>query len=91
MAPKMAWLKQLCAEAGFTPSKGGSWDDGIHTMYVSSIESYGPESFGHPLWEASYSYETGWIAINSPNLNRSWSWHIPSSWTVSRQGAIQTA
>lgn len=55
--------KQTMKDAGYTPSEAGSWiDDECGQFYVSSVESRGPATFGHPQAEISYSQETGWYS-----------------------------
>jgi hypothetical protein len=55
--------KQKMTDSGYTVSEGGSWiDEERGQVYVSSVESYGPATYGHPKAEISYSAETGWYS-----------------------------
>lgn len=57
--------RRMMIENGYTISEGGSWiDEERGQVYVSSVESYGPASYGHPKAEISYNVETGWFTGN---------------------------
>ena len=60
--------KQIIAEAGYEPSKGGSWEDG-RTIYASSVQS-DRRCYNHPMFEVQYSKESGWLSVTGRKPER---------------------
>lgn len=56
----LAEAKQLFADAGVQISV--AFDTGT-LVYASSVESFGPATFGHPRHEVSYHRDTGWLVV----------------------------
>lgn len=52
--------KQAIRDRGFTPLNGASWEDSDH-VYASSVETFGPSTYGHPKMEISFSKSSGWF------------------------------
>lgn len=49
-------MRELIRKAGFNPSVG-SWEDASR-IYVFSMETYGPATYGHPRYALDYKKDT---------------------------------
>jgi len=58
--PTMAILEQAVIDAGYRVSAASYEDE--HTIFAASVEGDGA-CYGHPLFEAAYSKDTGWLRV----------------------------
>jgi len=53
---------------GLTPSKAASWENAF-TLCATSIETWGPATYGHPKGVVRVNKETGTVTISTPRRN----------------------
>ncbi len=58
----MADLKRAITDAGGTVSDAASWED-EYNAYAFSVETFGPNTYGHPRFTAHYCKYTGWLTL----------------------------
>lgn len=56
-------IEQKIVDLGYTVMT--SWEE-AGVLYAASMESYGPDTYGHSKAEVRFSHDTGWLMWASP-------------------------